>query len=265
MNSLNAYFDNIFVINLQDKIERRNKVASQFEQHDIRYEKFVAIDGRVDNYREGISKRDTFEKLYDCFIPITEDNYKEILCATSLVLNNLAIYRYMIRENIKRVLICEDDVVLPDTLCSDFESSIDQLNTIDWDVLYLGSGNDSGVEGLSWEQTNQAYFLSPFAEIYGDYYVAHPCDSRVMGGKSTKITDTFSIPFKAGGTWCYAVTLRGAKHILDYIGKRVGWHIDHLINDACNIARLNVIAYDPPIAYHNDPYARKDTSIPWKW
>ena len=61
-NSLNRFFDKIYVINLKDRPDRWKKVDVQFKKRDIDVDRFIAIDGRCKNLtnKECNEKKDKF-------------------------------------------------------------------------------------------------------------------------------------------------------------------------------------------------------------
>ena len=54
------------------------------------------------------------------------------------------------------------------------------------------------------------------------------------------LSKSLTVAPKPGGTWCYAITLKGAKKFLKMLNNRVSDHIDQLLIKAAH-TNLNVI------------------------
>ena len=103
-------FDNVFIINLQRDISRRENMIMQLKQHNIcDYEFIEAIDGQSEN----LDKYD-FTVIPNWVEPFTNKimTKGEIGCA----LTHYNIWKKMVNEKLENVLILEDDAVF----CNNF-------------------------------------------------------------------------------------------------------------------------------------------------
>lgn len=264
---INQYFNRIFIINLQDKTKRFEKVTRQFHKKGIKYTRFEAIDGRCSGKKECLDKKKSLEKKYN--VKIKLDN----IPASSLVIGAVEIFKQQVKNKWKRILICEDDVeLLPSTL-KNFDIGIKEVETLvpDYDILYLGCGNNCGTRGISDSKTSRNKYLTSLSIAYSscDWYVSHKNDLRTLCDDCEKLSKNLSYPYRPGGTWAYAVSLEGAKKILKLFTKNgkitVTDHIDQMIPDEIQSGNLKSVAFDPPIIMHEKGAIRPDTDIPWEW
>ena len=80
-----------------------------------------------------------------------------------------------------------------------------------------------------------------------------------------RISKHLSKPSYPGGTWCYAVTLEGAKKILRIFDNKVDDHLDGYYMEKIQDGTINAVAFDPPIVWHAGGAERTDSDIPWDW
>jgi hypothetical protein len=74
-----------------------------------------------------------------------------------------------------------------------------------------------------------------------------------------------SIPERAGGSWCYAFSLKGAKKFLKLIDNDAGNHVDQIYQKLPNKGGIMPVAFNPPIVWHEGGAIRSDTDIPWEY
>lgn len=271
MSAFNKFFDKIFVINLYDKVERWKKVQKQFCNRKIKIERFVAIDGRC--MKEGKTacedKLKTFEIMYN--VKISNDQgypLKTLVPASSLTIGTILILRYMVKHNLERILICEDDIELSRGIENKFRQGIKEIGNQEWDLLYLGCGGACGSKGVSYEKTRKNKHFSGVAEKYeeDEYFVSvkedlrRPCEVE----ECIPFSEHISYAKKPGGTWAYAFSLKGAKKMLKLIKDDAGEHIDHLLGDNIKVGKVTALAFDPPIVYHEGGIERIGSDIPWE-
>ena len=96
-----------------------------------------------------------------------------------------------------------------------------------------------------------------------DIFVSNEHDTRDICHKCVPYSDNLTRPVKPGGTWCYAVSLRGARKILNYMKNVVDDHIDSFFSRMISQKKLTAYAFDPPIVMHDMGMLRPDTDIPW--
>jgi len=270
-NIFNKFFNKIFVINLYDKIERWKKVEKQFSLKKIKVDRFIAIDGRCKKEGESVckSKLKTFQIMYNIKIS-NKDNYKinELLPAASLTIGTILLLRHMVKNNLERILICEDDIELTTDLEKTFSKGIKEIGDATWDILYLGCGGDCGIKGINYDYTEETPYLSEVGQILDDeYYISvkedlrSPCDIEDCREFSKHI----SYAKRPGGTWAYAYSLRGAKKLLKLINNDAGNHIDQIVKKFVDSGDIKALAFDPPIIYHEGGAIRTNSDIGWSW
>jgi GR25 family glycosyltransferase involved in LPS biosynthesis len=263
---INKYFSKIFVINLHDKIERFGKVTKQFKRKGVKYERFIAVDGRCEKKKCGLKKKE-MEKKYKVSI-VKKLNAP----ASSLVIGTMLILKEQIKNRWSRILICEDDVVFDPKMLQRFEKGIDELGNENWDLLYLGCGNACGIKGITDGKTRRTPHMTSLSIVDKDEYnwhVSHPDDLRTPIDKEdsedVKWGKYISIPPKPGGTWAYAYSLQGAKKMYKILKKKITNHIDQMVISEVGKGNMKAFSFDPPIVWHEKGAIRADTDIPWEW
>lgn len=124
MNILNQFFDKIYCINVDSRIDRWEESIKMFDKYNLVVERFSAYEPNVEPI---------------CCIKKTE---------LSLIRSHREILKISKENNFKNVLILEDDVEFCDyveeyrglPLEKRFSDSINHLPE-SWDVFYLGCGN----------------------------------------------------------------------------------------------------------------------------
>jgi len=270
-NIFNKFFNKIFVISLYDKFDRWANVEKQFNSKNIKVDRFIAVDGRCKKEGETAckAKLKTFEIMYNITIS-NHDKYKikELLPAASLTIGTILILRHMVKHNIERLLICEDDVELTEDMEKQLEKGIKEIGDYKWDLLYLGCGGECGIKGISYSEDEDTPNLSELGTILHDeYYVKVKEDLRVPCEDYECIPFSNSLSFakRPGGTWAYAYSLKGAKKVLKLLNNDAGNHIDQLIKKYVDMGELKALAFDPPIIYHEGGAIRTNSDIGWNW
>lgn len=271
-NEINKFFDKVYIINLFDKEERWKKVSKQFNNRKIKIERFVAVDGRCKSQgKEGcLAKLKTFEMVYSVKIGNKRKlPLPEVIPAASLTIGTIVLLRDMVANGYEHILVCEDDIELGRNFEKNFKRGIDELKGTsyeNWDVLYLGCGNKCGNNGVSYYKSKSAKHLSTMSQfIDDDIYVCHPNDLRAPceEGECRDISEHMSVPEHAGGSWCYAFSLKGAKKFLKLIDDDAGNHVDQIYQRLPNKGGIKAVAFNPPIVWHEAGAIRADTDIPW--
>jgi GR25 family glycosyltransferase involved in LPS biosynthesis len=116
---INEYFKNVYCVNLDKRIDRWQQAQQEFDKHNIKVERFSAIEGNPDNIQTNI-------------LP------GHVGC----VLSHYNIVKKASELNLDNVLIFEDDVVFCDDLQLNFEEFIKQVPS-DWDMLYFGGNHNN--------------------------------------------------------------------------------------------------------------------------
>ena len=269
-NSLNRFFDKIYVINLKGKQERWKKVSNAFRRRGIKVVRFEAVDGRCKG-KQCETKRIQFQKDYGVKISKKLD-----LPAASLLIGTILILREMVKNRWEHILLCEDDIILGRDIKTKFAQGVRELKKVkpNWDLLYLGCGHRCGITDLSEKRTRKSRYLSEVSQHYPkqpSWYVARkddlrgPCDDDWEDESCPLISKHLSIPKTPKGTWCYGYSLKGARKFLKYVDDYIDDHVDQLLGQAVVDGKLIAVAFDPPIVWHYLGALRPDTDITWEW
>ncbi|MFZ9376537.1 MAG: glycosyltransferase family 25 protein [Candidatus Fonsibacter ubiquis] len=117
MKTLNNYFDKIVCINLDRRFDRWEKSQKQFKNFNLNVERFSAIDGKVQVQKPGLKPGEL-----------------------GALLSHLKVIKNAKKDNLKNVLILEDDVEFHQNINELFFQYESQIPN--WDFLYFG-GNHS--------------------------------------------------------------------------------------------------------------------------
>ena len=120
--SLNQYFDKVFVINLDRREDRLNKISRKLSYFKIEAQRFPAIDGLTLNL-------DLPE-----FIPgkgMLENNF-----AVGCLLSHLEVVKLAKSKGYKKILILEDDILISENIDNTIKLITELPN---WKLLYLGA------------------------------------------------------------------------------------------------------------------------------
>jgi GR25 family glycosyltransferase involved in LPS biosynthesis len=271
-NEFNTFFSKIFCISLYDNNTRWEGVEKQFKKRKINIERFVAVDGRCKKGEKDCrDKLKSFELSYNVKIPVKKGStMSKTLPAASLTIGTILLLREQVRNKWPRILICEDDIYLNRNILKNFKQGIDEIGRKKWDVLYLGCGGNCGSKGISRKKSQTYKHISPWNENGADddeFYVHQRNDLRTICYdnycESKQISEHISKPYRAGGTWCYAYSLAGAKKTLKIIDNNASNHIDQLLMDMMEDGDIKALAFDPPIVMHEDMRGGRVTDIPW--
>ena len=136
---INKYFDRIVCINLNRAVERWTKCTAQFNKYRIRAQRFSAIEPVEEN-----------NNIHKGEIGIIRSNYEIIKRAKN--------------DNLKSVLIFEDDFELVDDFITKFKEQISQVPD-DWDFIYFGAMHISELISVSKNisKMNRSFLSHTFA------------------------------------------------------------------------------------------------------
>lgn len=238
-------------------------MSRQLRQQKIKYSRFLAIDGRCKD-SECKTKKKELENKYSVKIA-----KKLVIPAASLTLGTMQILKEMVRKKWDYILICEDDINLEPNLNKKFKKGIEEIREkgLKWDVLYLGSGGQTGFKGISEKRSKNIKHKTSWAisDDSLDFYVQNKDDLRMPceGNMCEKMTEDITRSWSVGGAWCYAYSLQGAKKLLKIMGNKIKDHIDTILMDAQYKDKMMALCFDPPIVYHEGGAVRSDTTIPW--
>ena len=134
----------IFIVNLDRSTDRYNHISKQFDNNNLTYERFSAVDGYNLSITDEAGKRFTgldvknnpsllsFDNIYTVLCPSENINYhpdskilNHTLTAGELgcYCSHREIWIKMIKENIPYALIIEDDAILNDDFRNKFNNA----------------------------------------------------------------------------------------------------------------------------------------------
>ena len=119
MKTLNLYFDKIYCINLDRRIDRWEESLIEFKKHSLDVERFSAIDGKDLKSLPGLNSGQV-----------------------GAIHSHMGVIQKDKESNLDNVLILEDDVKFDDDLNLKFSKIYNRIPN-DWDIILFG-GNHSG-------------------------------------------------------------------------------------------------------------------------
>ncbi|MES2734283.1 MAG: glycosyltransferase family 25 protein [Bacteroidota bacterium] len=122
------YFDQILVISLPFRRDRRENIYQQMSHRNISYTFFEAVDGKVLDINQ--LEEDFFSNYAKRYL-----SSGSIGCA----LSHIRAWQQIVVQGWEYCLILEDDVILSDTFVEDLRVRMPEVPP-DFDILYLGSG-----------------------------------------------------------------------------------------------------------------------------
>lgn len=123
MKTLNDYFEKIYCINLDKRIDRWNQAKEEFDKNKLNIERVSGIDGSSLNLE-------------------FPEEIKE--GAVGCALSHLFTLKIAKQNNLNSFLLLEDDIVFSDNMNEKFFKILDQVPS-DWDMLYLGGQHFHGM------------------------------------------------------------------------------------------------------------------------
>lgn len=130
---INKFFDNVYCINLERRLDRRTEVLEELEKHAISGELVEAVDGQLYDFSE-------YPHVFSSGTGHDLEHGGICKNIAGLAKTHELILKDAIGMGYDRVLILEDDVEFDEDLSSKFNKVVAELPE-DWDMLYLGSQN----------------------------------------------------------------------------------------------------------------------------
>lgn len=222
----------VYIINMPKDILRKEKIVSLCESYSffLDFEVVEAIDGyNLHQYK--------FDESYNKDIALKYLNRNLTKGEIGCLLSHVFIYHKMLKENIEKALILEDDVIFEQNLL-DFLSIVNDIK-LDWDILLCGH--------------------------YSFYLEDKEISSPISFWNRIKLAKGFCLHRLANygyGTHAYVINNRGASNLLEHLTEFY-LPIDHYTNsrEFCNVYALN-----PTVAKVNTNFIsgmRRDSYIPW--
>lgn len=152
------FFDKIYLINLDRRVDRLNRCNEMFNKFGVLdlIERFPAIEPNPLEY-----------------IPSTPDTEKIKIPLYGCLLSHIAIIKKAKNEGLKSVLVLEDDV---DFINTEFiDRAVDQLSKRNWALFYLGANLHTPLErcddNILKLKNGYATHAIAYNEIFYDYYL----------------------------------------------------------------------------------------------
>jgi GR25 family glycosyltransferase involved in LPS biosynthesis len=123
------FFDKIFYINLDHRVDRKEYMEDQFKKYDIEAERFPAISLTKEQNDDLVKRGCNF---YDDPRPEYAPRIK------SCTISHLTVLLRSKMMNYRNVLIFEDDASFDDNIVLDLADCVNELSNIEWDMFYLG-------------------------------------------------------------------------------------------------------------------------------
>jgi len=150
LSPLNSFFDQVFIINLPNRIDRREEMVKKLTRLNIRAEFFPAENG----YSK--SNLIEFKKYFTSPINVEEAHEMEIKLKRKVITSPgawgiLKTYHNLIsvakNRNYKKILCLEDDVIFARDFDEMFNNS-SRLIPDNWKLIYLGASQHSWEENV---------------------------------------------------------------------------------------------------------------------
>ena len=184
-------FDKIFMVNLERRPDRHQRMKYNFDQLGIDYEWVPAMDGRtIDEAllaKEGIAMLPDFSEPYHGR-PLT---YGEIGC----FLSHYRLWQKVVDQDLDQVLIFEDDIKFEPFFVSKLEHLKQELTELGerWDLVFLGrkilhNSEEPWVKG-SQQLVRVDYTYWTLAYLLTRYYSWYSCSSIPLSTTQTRGRD----------------------------------------------------------------------------
>lgn len=225
-NSLNSFFDKVFVITLKRSKDRQEHFEKNLAglQYDIHW----GFDGEETSLEELIDKGLYNQHLAKHLKVLYDSPAKDVLLnSIACTISHTALYKKILDSGFERVLVLEDDImlekhVIPDNLTGSFEELPKH-----WDLFYLGHLNNNISRTLSTKIRMK--FLYPILLKLGykryDPEIAKRRYPREFSANIERSGAHY-------GTHAYGISSSGASKLLRY-QKPVSREIDIALSDLC--------------------------------
>lgn len=188
---VNSYFDKIYCINLERRLDKWIKVKKEFDKYKLNVSRFSAIDGN--DLRCEVESAGSVEEM-------SAQGLIENKNALGCLLSHLNVIQDAKLNGYKRILVFEDDVFL----CKNFLSEIKRIQEIDWKLLYLGCSQ------FNWKEIKVCKGCYLSNDSYGTFAYALNIDAYdeiiSMLNSRKKSVDNLMIDFQSKNVGvCYTI------------------------------------------------------------
>ncbi|HNP17408.1 MAG TPA: glycosyltransferase [Fulvivirga sp.] len=141
LSNLNNNFDQVFVINLEKRVDRKIRMINKLSEQQISFEFVEAVDGYSDDY---VAEYSNYErrKIGGEGAHELEIKYDRKLITSPGAWGYLKTYEQILKTSIekgyKKILCFDDDVLFHKNFKNEFDKFISRIGN-DWKILYLGA------------------------------------------------------------------------------------------------------------------------------
>ena len=172
-----------FVINLDRRPDRYEDFVSNFQIHNLKYERFSAVDG------EKLNPNCQLQHIFE------NNDYNMRKGMVGCAMSNIKLYIQLLKdEDVDTYCILEDDLTFVDNFTDKLNLCIRNLEATDWDLLYLG--HHLWKDYIDENSYNKS--LDPIIKQYNRFE---------------------SLKMSMGGTGGYLINKKGAEKLLEFINK----------------------------------------------
>lgn len=132
MSFLNSIVDKVYVINLERDTKKMTSVSKEFENQNINFERFNAIDGKL------IGDDNRFTNICNKYCPVG---------AKGCALSHRTIWENALKNNYESIAVFEDDILFDKNFSNTLQLNYNNIPK-DFDVIFLGSSFQCGDTSL---------------------------------------------------------------------------------------------------------------------
>lgn len=185
----------IFIITLKHS-NRVLKVIKYFQKYDLPLSLFYGIDGRVEDLSKYNIDTKTHQRFWHNSISCCSYNHKLTNSEFGCALSHIKLYEHIVQNNIPLCIICEDDMIPYDNNFKEVINSLDEIQSqLNFEILFF-----KYIDKLN----------SPFRKQVSLHSVTF-----AQVGMGEKYDWLFNRRKTCYLTGCYALTLNGAKKLLE--------------------------------------------------
>ncbi len=176
------FFDKIFYINLDSRVDRRELMEEQLNNLNINAERFSAINLTKEQNDDMLKRGCNF---YDVQRPEYAPRIK------SCTISHLSVLLRSKMMDYNNVLILEDDALFEENILEDLNKCTEELKNIEWDMFYLGCNpleyfkETDNLGRIIRTTTNHAYAINKSYYdkilINSNFYKRYPCNDGYYG------------------------------------------------------------------------------------
>jgi GR25 family glycosyltransferase involved in LPS biosynthesis len=136
MSKVLNFFDDAYYINLDSRVDRKERFEEQMKDVGVHVNRFSAINPNINNLPSGIVEILTSQE------PMKEEYrnhlYRTTAAKVGCFLSHQTIVKDAKARGLNNILIFEDDCLFFPEWKSEITKVIEDLKILDWDVIYFG-------------------------------------------------------------------------------------------------------------------------------